>query len=42
MDIDKSVVAKVEMGTRNFVDVGKGNLVVESKLGKRERYIYIR
>ncbi|KAM1401715.1 hypothetical protein ACFX2F_028829 [Malus domestica] len=36
VDIDKNVTAKVEMGTRQLVDVtGKGSLVVETKIGKR-------
>ncbi|KAI5324656.1 hypothetical protein L3X38_033729 [Prunus dulcis] len=35
VDIDRNVSAKVEMGTRQLVEVtGKGNLVVETKVGK--------
>ncbi|XP_016649641.1 PREDICTED: uncharacterized protein LOC107881088 [Prunus mume] len=36
VNIDKNVTAKVEMGTGQLVEVtGKGNLVVETKIGKR-------
>ncbi|XP_068307493.1 uncharacterized protein [Pyrus communis] len=36
VDIDKNMTTKVEMGTRQLVDVtGKGNRVVETKMGKR-------
>ncbi|KAI5314779.1 hypothetical protein L3X38_043955 [Prunus dulcis] len=36
VDIDRNVTAKVEMGTRQLVEVtGKGTLVVETKAGKR-------
>ncbi|CAL9001533.1 unnamed protein product [Prunus brigantina] len=36
VDIDKNVTTKVEMGTGQLVEViGKGNLVVETKIGKR-------
>lgn len=36
VDIDRSVTAHVKMGIGELVDVvGKGNLVVENKLGRR-------
>ncbi|CAL9019344.1 unnamed protein product [Prunus brigantina] len=36
IDIDRSITAKVAMGTGQLVDVlGKGSLVVETKMGKR-------
>ncbi|KAI5332764.1 hypothetical protein L3X38_022893 [Prunus dulcis] len=36
VDIDKNVIAKVEMGTGHLVEVtGKENLVVETKVGKQ-------
>ncbi|KAI5336087.1 hypothetical protein L3X38_026221 [Prunus dulcis] len=36
VDIDKNMIAKIEMGTGQLVEVtGKGNLVVETKIGKR-------
>ncbi|CAN6715608.1 unnamed protein product [Malus baccata var. baccata] len=36
IDIDRSITAKVEMGTGQLVDViGKGSLVVDTKMGKR-------
>jgi hypothetical protein len=36
IDIDRSITAKVEMGTGQLVDViGKGSLVVDTKMGRR-------
>ncbi|CAL9004444.1 unnamed protein product, partial [Prunus brigantina] len=36
VDVDKNITAKVAMGTRQLVDVvGKGNLVVDTKMGRR-------
>ncbi|CAL8175191.1 unnamed protein product [Prunus armeniaca] len=38
VDVDKNITAKVAMGTRQLVDVvGKGNLVVDTKLGRRQQ-----
>ncbi|CAN6570976.1 unnamed protein product [Malus baccata var. baccata] len=36
VDIDRTMIAKVEMGTGQLIEViGKGNLVVETKMGRR-------
>ncbi|CAL2225182.1 unnamed protein product [Prunus armeniaca] len=36
VDVDRNITAKVAMATRQLVDVvGKGNLVVDTKMGKR-------